>query len=172
MKKYLPFVFLLFLVLGCPLTEDGRESASSLSLGDTHDFDGIVITFVEAFWLEKDPIWTPLENAIGIEVRIKNELSDWVDYAERYYWGGLIDNNGNQIDNVSYSFLTNATIFSGSSILPGATITDTITFDEYTGSPTSFAFIGEPPVYEDYWGPSLCYPFELSFDVTEVKTKP
>jgi len=174
MKQYLPFVFWVVIILGCPLEENDHDAASSLSLGDTHDFDGIVITFVEAFWLEKDPIWTPLENAIGIEVRIKNEISEWVNYSEGDYWGALIDNNGNQIESKAYFFLINATVFSGSTIFPGATITDTITFEEFTESPTSFVFIGDPPIYEydDFWGPSICYPFELSFDVTEIKTRP
>ena len=169
MKKYLPFILLFFLILGCPNSE--TSIIPSLSLGNAHDFEGVLVTFVEAFWLEYDPIYVPLENAIGIEVRITNNLSHSVNYSIIFPWGALIDNNGNQIDNVMYFSLVNATTFNGSSILPGATITDTITFDEYSGSPSSFVFMGEPPIYDDYFD-NLCYPFELAFMVSEVITRP
>jgi hypothetical protein len=170
MKKILLYVICLFVLFLFGCNPPGGSTPDNggiikLSIGESHDFNGILIKINQVFWLELNPIYVPLQNAIGIEVNITNNKSASVDYLSIYSWGVLLESTGYQLNDAWYIGLINAEEFSGDHIVPGGTITDTIPFEEYTDSPTSFTFKGEAPILD-------CDYFEILFNLSDVVIKP
>jgi len=129
-------VLAAIVMFGCqqPASTNQEAIDRSLSVGDTITENGIQLTVTSV---------TDLYDAgqYAIHVSIKNTNSASVDFSSYYSWGALVASDGTQIEAVTYIGYDH--YFTGYSILPGATITDVITFDQYTGSATSFTFYAE-----------------------------
>ena len=128
-------------LIGCQLLDDPSTTDidRELSVGDTITENGIRVTINSV---------TDLNNSgrYAIHVSIKNTTSSSVDYSSYYSWGALLASDGTQIDSVTSIGYDH--YFSGYSILPGATITDVITFSQYTGGASSFTFYAESEMIE------------------------
>ena len=137
----------------------------TVSIGSSLDFDGVTVTFREVYWLENSELFARLENAIGIEVELQNRRNERVSYSPILSWGDILTSTGDQLNSVIYITLNDETrTFSGSSILPGARIVDTLTFERFDGEPSSFVFHGNPP----FEGGAE---FKLSFHRSEIVTR-
>jgi hypothetical protein len=119
-------------------------TVSPLAIGDTITTSAYTITFTRAYWVQSTSTGTSATGAIAIDVKIKNTSSSTISYSNMFTWGALLDSNSNQINETEWLGADNTSYFSGSSILSTATIADTKSFNEFTGSPTSFNFIGKP----------------------------
>jgi len=136
-----------------------------LSIGDSHDFNDIIVKIDRVFWVATDEYFVQPRNAIGIDISITNNRISDVYYSDFLVWGVLVDSNGYQIAGATYLWAINAEYFWDGYIFPESTIAATITFDEYFGTSTSFAFKGSPPIDDTYY-------FEMLFAKDEIVSKP
>lgn len=147
------------------ITKNLNITPITLKLGDSYDFNGISVKIIQIFWVHSDPYFTSLNNAIGIRVEMVNNRLVDIDYSSMYVWGNLIESTGTQLNSIYYIYGDNTDYFSGSYISPGATIQDSLTFDEYTDSPTSFTFKGKPTFNDGFY-------FEIIFNLADITTRP
>jgi hypothetical protein len=169
MKKII-FLLLSLFVMSCsqPTSQNTNTGTPTgpitASIGSTITVSGITVLFQKAYYLTNDPMYVQKPNRIGIDVKIGNTTASAVGYASIFSWGDLLTNLGEQCNATLYMSVNNDNYFSGSQILPGATITDTLSFSAYTGSPISAKLIGKIP-FDD------TPDFELSFLISEIGTK-
>jgi hypothetical protein len=86
---------------------------------------------------------------IVIDISITNGQSKSIGYSYIWLWGLLKTPENTQLENTSYWGNNNIPRFSGSNILPGVTIQDSISFDRYAPTDGKYTFYAEPPLPSD-----------------------
>jgi hypothetical protein len=109
-------------------------------------------------------------NIIVIDISITNGQSKSIGYSYIWLWGLLKTPENTQLENTSYWVNNNISRFSGSSILPGVTIQDSISFDRYTPTEGKYTFYAEPPLPSDtFLAAEKVNDFQVEFYYAEIE---
>jgi hypothetical protein len=148
----------------------------SLSIGDTHNFNGLEITLNDIFWYQWQDFYGAIyqTDKIAFEFSIKNNTGKTLDTNPIYAWGNIIEYPSSlQLNELYYSsiYSTNMDVFTGYSILPTASIVTAIYFNAASNDATSFKFFGEPTFEYEGTFNDVGYYFEIEFNREDVNTK-
>jgi hypothetical protein len=165
MKNFF-FAFAAVALMSCSgiVADPPSASGYDVGLGDTVTVGGIRVLFEKAYYVTNDTYYVQEPKRIGVDIHISNTTSASIDYSSWMSWGDLVTSGGEQCTATIFFSANNASYFDGYQILPTATITDSMTFDAYTGSPSSVKVIGSIPFGEE---PD----FTLSFSLGELVEK-
>jgi hypothetical protein len=104
---------------------------------------------------------------IVIDISITNNQAESVDYSSIWSWGELLTPANTQLETLSYIGNDEIVSFSGSRILPGATVKDVLAFKKYTPVAGKYTFYAEPPLPGDFDAEEMD-DFLLEFDYSEI----
>lgn len=165
MRKVVLIIAALIVLVGCSnMALDDDSGTVFLTLGETYSSGGVSVTFTKAYFLTNDPIFVQEPNRIALDVSIGNSGSSAIEYSVYDNWGTLLTDKGEQLESMISLSANNASYFQGYQILPGAIITDTMSFYPYTSHFTSARVIGTLPF-------GLNIDYELLFFFDEITTK-
>jgi hypothetical protein len=109
------------------------------------------------------------DDILAICLNITNNRFTSIGYSNIWSWGVLKTPENTQVETVSYIGL-DIEEFSGSSILPGVTIVDTITLEKHTYTAGVYTFYANPPLPDDFTAEKMD-DFQIEFNYSDIPPK-
>jgi hypothetical protein len=105
---------------------------------------------------------------IVIDIEITNNRAEAVSYSSFYAWGTLKTPENTQLETITYLYYGDEIpSFSGSRILSGVTVKDTISFEKYTPVEGEYIFYADPPLPGDFDAEKI-NDFQIKFDYKDL----
>ncbi len=144
----------------------------TLSIGESHSFNGLVLTLDDILWYSYETYSHTITETdkVALQFSVKNQTGKELDTNPLYSWGYLIENPGSyQLNSVYslYSDQSNLELFDSYALLSGSQVRDGTLFMEVSPGSTSFVFKGSAPYYDDGYT-QIGYYFEVPFSRSDI----